>query len=561
MRPRHPYAVAAIWCVAFVALVPALRAQEVITPRHTGVPQDWSQRNVVFSRKGLAEHPDVMNREVRVLHQAMQRWAVPEFGVFKTANPLPIPPRKSIIRRDWNVSMGGRLVPNAFPAKFSIDPSAPPDCVNDYAVFGLGVPGTPGSAVAPANLVAFNNLYSGTNPTGLCGLPLPTVLFAYNITTVTGGRIRTSPILSLDGTKIAFVESIPANASLGITAQAIFHVLTWAAGGTISNPVVPSMISLPLISSPMAPTANDFTSSPFIDYGADTVYVGTDDGLVYKITGVFNGVPTLATDVWPVLLTPGHLTPPVLDSVRGQLMVGAVNGNLYKINTSTGKSETVVVGTGFSSGIVAPPIVDVTNGTTFVITADDGVSGAVLAEVDTATMGIISTAHIGVGAFGGSTAINLYQPAFDHNYYNDPSTGHIHTCGTGSADTSPWHYSFGFTGHTMQTSGTSQQLLASTAARCTGWTEFFNPSAGTTGSDFFFFGLTQDCFPPNTGTAFGCLEVLSSDPTIPAAFAQLTTGPRGIVIDNNSAAPQASSIYTTAGGLNTAYKFTQNGLQ
>jgi hypothetical protein len=35
----------------------------------------------------------------------------------------------------------------------------------------------------------------------------------------------------------------------------------------------------------------------------------------------------------------------------------------------------------------------------------------------------------------------------------------------------------------------------------------------------------------------------------------------GIVIDNYSTAVGASSIYTCASKVNTAYKFTQNGLQ
>jgi hypothetical protein len=38
-------------------------------------------------------------------------------------------------------------------------------------------------------------------------------------------------------------------------------------------------------------------------------------------------------------------------------------------------------------------------------------------------------------------------------------------------------------------------------------------------------------------------------------------GPSGIVVDNYSMAGQASSIYLMAGKLNTAYKFTQSGLE
>src|SRR5258708_20447208 len=94
---------------------------------------------------------------------------------------------------------------DAFAANFSFDAGAPPDCTNDYVVFGLQSVGGIGAA---ANLVAFNNLYSGTSPTGPCGAA-PKVLFAYNTTTVTGGRITTSPILSLHAEKIGFVDSVP----------------------------------------------------------------------------------------------------------------------------------------------------------------------------------------------------------------------------------------------------------------------------------------------------------------------------------------------------------------
>jgi len=80
-----------------------------------------------------------------------------------------------------------------------------------------------------ANLVAFNNLYVNDGGTGTCSGTAPNVLFAYNITTAPGGRIDTSPVLSLDGTQIAFVESVP-----GSPGFAIFHVLTWHAGdGTL----------------------------------------------------------------------------------------------------------------------------------------------------------------------------------------------------------------------------------------------------------------------------------------------------------------------------------------
>jgi len=551
VKPRHRDGAVAVWSVVFFALVPSMCAQEATAPRHTGVPQDWSQRHIVFSRDALARHPDLIYREPRILHQAMQRWQAPNSDVFHGAAARPASANNSGQHRDWSVNLSGRLSANMFPAKFSFDAGAPPDCNNDYVVFGLAVaqtPGASGTGVHPG-LVAFNNLYAGTG--GLCGAA-PTVLFAYNITTVAGGRISTSPILSEDGTKIGFVESIP-----GASAQAIFHVLTWTAGqGTLAAAAAPTAMT----SLTFSTNANSTSSSPWIDYGSDIVYLGSDKGQVYKITGVFKGTPTLAGAPWPVTVSNNlHLTSPVLDAGLGVLMVGSTNGTLYQINITTGALATLVVGKsgGTSPGIVAAPIVDVSNGTTFVVSANDGTS-AVLVEADTATMLGMTKVRIGLGSAGG-TALNLYEPAFTNNYFNNPSNGDIRLCGTGAADTTPWQYAFGFTGRTMNTTPAGkQQLLTSTAARCTGWTEFFNPNVNG-GTDFFFFGLTQDCTAPGNGPADGCVVARSSSSTLTKAT--VNGGPSGIVVDNYSTAGQAASIYLMANKVSTAYKFTQNGLQ
>ena len=559
MKLRHPdpAVAAAVWFVAFFAFVPSMCAQEGAAPRHTGVPQDWSQHHIVFSRDALTLHPNLIDREPRVRHQAMQRWQSPNSDAFRGAAPLPIAAARSGLHRDWNVSgLQGKVSPFNFPAKFSFDVDAPPDCTNDYVVFGLST----ASTGTQANLVAFNNLYSNTVIGGGFCDPLPgpglgpNVLFAYDTTTVTGGKIVTSPILSLDGTKIGFVESIP-----GATPSAIFHVLTWTAGqGIIGVAAVPTA----MISLPFSLSANDSSSSPWIDYGNDIVYVGADNGNVYKITGVFKGTPTLITGGgWPVTVSTGlHLTSPVLDSILGKLMVGSGNGNLYQIDTATGALTALAVGGGTTShGIVAAPLVDITNGTTFVVSANDGIAGAVLVEVDTATMASppLSKARIGLGAFGG-TVLNIHDPDFSNNYYTTPTNGVIRVCGTGAADTTPWQYAFAFTGRTMHTSPSfSQQLLTSTAARCTGLTEFFNPNVGS-GTDYFFFGLTSDCTA--VGGAGGCVaEITDANPTT-VLKTTVTNGPSGISVDNYSSAAEASSIYFTAEGANTAYKFTQNGL-
>ncbi len=573
MKPAHPYRAVAVWAAVWFAVVwsmaASLCAQEAAAPVHTGVPQDWSQHHIVFSRDGLAQHPDLIYREPRVLQQAMQRWPAPNFGAFDGSEPVPAPADNSGSHGDWSVTSGGRMLATVYPAKYSFNPAAPPDCTNDYVVFGLNITST-GTA---ANLVAFNNLYS-TQPAagGLCNTAGPSVLFAYDVTTVTGGKIATSPVLSEDGKKIAFVESIPASAPQGITATSILHVLTWTAGqGSIGAAAVPTnwaSVTLPL-------AKNDITSSPWIDYYSDTAYVGSATGYVYEITGVFRGTPTLVTPPWtnPIFVPAAAVTSPVLDSNLHMLMVGGANGILYGINTTTGAIKSHTIGGGTNHGILAAPIVDVANGTTFVVSADCGTvcapavtSGAVLAEADTATLNLLAEASIGLGSSGGAT-VDLYQPALDNNYYNNPSTGLIHLCGTGPADTTPYHYAFGFTVPVAQpimktAASVAAQLPtvpAGTAAGCTGWTEFFNPNIGTGGTDFFFFGLNQAC--TKAGTAGGCVEELAINGGTTTPVRQVVAGgPSGVVVDNYSTSAQASSIYFGARLATTAYKMTQNGL-
>jgi hypothetical protein len=549
VRLKHSYPVIAL-CV--FALVSSMGAQEAVTPRHTGVPQDWSTHHIVFSRDGLLQHPEILYREPRVLHQVMQRWQAPNSDVFRgvsQASGL----NNSSDHRDWNFPLvKGKVSPNMYPAKYSFDPTLPPSCANDYAVFGITAVGNVGTGGGQANLIGFNNLYSGPGP-GLCGSGGPSVFFAYNTTTVAGGKIVTSPVISEDGTKIAFVESVP-----GTTPQAIFHVLTWTANqGTITAAAVPTMTS-----ATFSPTSDCTTSSPWVDYSADIAYVGSDNGILYKITNVFKGTPAVDnTFPWPVLVSKNNrLSPPVQDSSRSILMVGSGNGSLYQIKTNTGAATPYPIGKAGakSAGVLTAPAVDVSNGTTFAVSANDG-NSAVLVEVDTCCFSNPVKVRIGIGAASG-TAMSINEPAFDNQYFTDPNTGHIRLCGNNPnlalLDTSPWQYSFGFSAGRMNpATSSSQQLLTSTAAQCTGWTEFFNPNING-GTDFFFFGLTQDCAGPATS---GC--VVEQIGTSTVARAPVNGGPSGIIVDNYSTAAQAHSIYLTAEKANTAYKFTQNGLQ
>jgi len=546
VNSRHRHGLAVLFVIP-VILTAALWAQDVAAPEHQGYPQDWSDHSVVFSLDGLLRNPDLMNQEPRIAHQFQQRfqpraanfWIGMEYGSQPDAGSA-----------GWTVNfVRGHVAVSSYPAKYTFDPSAPPSCTSDYVVFALD---TASAVGGQANVVGLNNLYAGSNPTGICSGSAPNVMFAYSTTTVTGGHPVGSPVISLDGTKIAFVESVGT--------ASVFHVVKWASGkGQIEKAVAPSSMTS-LTYSANATT----TSSPWVDYRADVAYISDDKGVMYKISPVFGpGTPALVkTSPWPIQVAATRLTPPVLDKQQGYLIAGGRNGDLYEINISTGAAAALIVGThsGVNSSILAPPIVDLTNGTIFVVSSNaNGGASAVLEQVHENNFQPMATANIGLGSTGG-TAVDIYQPALSNGYYTNPADGFIYTCGTGPTDTTPWQYSFGFTGIFMSTVPASKaQLLTSTAAICTPWTEFFNPNIGANGTDLFFFGLTQDC--TTTGTAGGCVAEITSASSTPT-FANVANGPSGIIVDNYSTAAQAANVYFSGEGSNrNGYRFSQNGLQ
>ena len=186
---------------------------------------------------------------------------------------------------------------------------------------------TAGTNGSQANIVAFNQLYSGSG-TSLCGHTNPEFIFSY----ASGvGPVATSPSLSVGGTGISFVENDP---NIG----AILHVLTFSSGTTeygtsascasnnnggatlptcATNPVIPGstsgstandfMLPLGLVAANAATGvagAADSFSSPFTDYANDTTYVGDNNGYLYAVNPTFKGTPAYAGGNFPVHVSP-----------------------------------------------------------------------------------------------------------------------------------------------------------------------------------------------------------------------------------------------------------------
>jgi hypothetical protein len=284
------------------------------------------------------------------------------------------------------------------------------------------------------------------------------------------------------------------------------------------------------------------------------------------ITWVLAGAP------WPIAIpTAGGpdkltLTAPVLDQFTKNLFVGDNRGTLWSVNTvtpATVKSLAVGKFGKLNPSILDAPIVDPTNGTVIATSSDDGTS-AVIVQADTSSLAELARARIGQGSLGG-TAIDLYDGTFSNDYFDSPSMGSFFACGTGAADSTPWRYYFRFVGRIMNTVPTrSAQILNSTTSRCSPISEFFNPNIGAVrtsfvagGTDFFFWGMTQDC--TGVGVPGGCVMELTN-------LGVVTTGtePGGtsaIVADNFSLLGQASNIYfTDISTPHNAVKLTQLGL-
>ncbi|MGZ4732825.1 MAG: hypothetical protein ACXVZH_11855 [Terriglobales bacterium] len=595
------------------------QAQDQARQPHVGRVQDWSYRHVVLSGglpaadlgRAKAE-PRILSRLAeRNLHRASARTAMGRFEKGDRGTTRPPRSRTRGLKIDWSVPLGAGIVaPYMFPAKYSFDINATPSCANDYVVFGLNVAGaTPGQA----NLVGVNNLYSGAAPR-LC-LANPTVNWAYNGSTA-GGSVLTSPVISLDGQRIAYVESA--------AGTAIFHVLAWKSGeGTAAtvaatptlNGSCTGTVAIPtsscLKSVTFSTTATDTLSSPWVDYTTDKAFVGGDDGKIYRISCVFNcALNTNPTVDWtftlPVAGTGGAAaTPngPVYDSSTGRLIVADQLGELWTINASgatpslfagpvmiggggctiahpPGRTGTAsganCTGTGGSYGIPDSVILDGSLGKVFAFTGNDGTAGAsaVVAQLNENLTGLVRV-HVGLGSVGATIANwNVHSGAFDDTYFDaTPSNGHLFMCGTAAGSTNPTHYWIGFTAYPTMNATPDGSLLRLAAANlpCAPYTELFNPSITLSGGaghhDLLVSGLV--------GAAANGFVLTNDISTGAIITGQATSvnypgGVSGIIIDNVSASGQASSVYFSTQGIvnvgscanaRCAVKLTQLGLQ
>ncbi len=532
----------------------------------------------------------------------------------------------SPLGRDWAQSLGpgastGTATFPQFPAKFTYDVTPGSITCSDFAAFPTNVPGVTGisgTSTGQPSIIAYENLYAGPGGTGMCntGTDSATIAWAYNTNALgdTTGVVSGSPVVSGDGTKIAFVESNSGGSVLHLLQFIEFDGLDPNTGGLLVIPPTnlltsggwsacppgqSCMISLTFTAS----TAGN--SSPFYNFATDELYVNDDSGVLHKFTGVFGGTPTEVTTGWPITVHSGvALTPPVFDSVSNNLFVGDSSGILsfvMETGSTTGAcltavappclgSTTVVAGAGSASPIIVdPPTVDPSTGKVFVFVGDSGTitgvaEGAYVVQANEDLTGVV---RVNVGHFGGP----LHSGTFDNTYFNSspPSiSGFLWVCGKGATDV-PTLRRVAFNGAGTETvaSGILRAVgsTTGTAGQCSPVTEIFNPNTGTSGTDLIFFsvqlGDLMHVGPPpgNTTNCPGTGCVMAADITSGAVPAHLASslgefgGTSGIIIDNVGTDAQEANIYfsrlkqtalSSCGGsgaalVGCAVKLTQQG--
>jgi hypothetical protein len=468
---------------------------------------------------------------------------------------------------------------------------------NSNQVTVFGPPNGTGNTITlstDASGFSWSTFTGNAAPTGLCAgtaatVGAPTVMWAYN---VTASAVSTWTVLSYDGTKVAFVEQN--------NNGAVLHLLKWKSGeGTASAPATPTNTSVTSLASCPANTScminvsytgsaknSDTNSSVFPDYGpgdsADAAFVGDDKGILYKITGMFNGTPAVA---WHYS-TPGgnQLTAPVYDSNTGSVFVADNGGNAYCVsdNGSSGSScGTIAKQTGATSGfknaIADPPILDSSAGRVYVFGNDWNVQPANTdsAAVVEIPVGSFSVAHARVADIGPQGEETLHDGIFDNAYYSSANgTGNLYACSsTTSAGNPSTIWSIPITAGVMGTTASAGPEVTTDKEECSPLNEIYNTSQGI---DWLFVGAPKNC--ASGGSSTGCVMSFTLTNGPPAVFnntAAENGGTSGIVVDNISTSGQASSLYfSTLGNLDgacgtnpsgddtaCAVKRTQNGLQ
>ena len=437
--------------------------------------------------------------------------------------------------------------------------------------------------VGQSTIFAVNQLYSSC--VGAGPYSAPTIMWSYN--TGTGAIVDSSPILSLDGTQVAFIQRTGGVASLVLlkwaavaagSATTIYAPVTLAAVGTAAYRAcaAPCMTTIALSGNP-----NNTNSSPYYYYDTDTLWVGDNSGSLHKFTGIFLGTPAESGAPWPVVVSAGRiLSPPVYDSSSNKVYVGTdreanttVGGRLHGVSNATGAVDTSILLAGDvalthtgSTGVAEAVIVDQLAQRLYVFVATDPSAScggvechAVYQFATNATLASQATPNKATLGRGQIFTRIAYAGIFDNAYYSSTPaspTGYLYACGSnGGAFATSRHpnlWRIPITANVMATTAEIGPSLVSAdtadgsagGGSCSPITDIQNGA-----NNYIFVSVPQ--MGNQTGCAGSCVYMfnltgvtLANWPTR-TAVAGLTApgGTGGIVIDNSSSVTGASQIY------------------
>ncbi len=456
-----------------------------------------------------------------------------------------------------------------------------------FAWAGATLAGGSGTAGQPT-LFALNQLYSSC---GSATQAVPATLWSY--TTGAAAFAETSPVLSIGGDQVAFVQRTGTVASLVL--------LKWSgsAPGTVGAPTVPTSVAPASYRACTAPcmavlafsgNPNDTNSSPYYDYANDIIYVGADNGTLHKFTGVFNGTPAeQTTGGFPATVSSGNvLSSPVYDSVSGLVFVGSRGGTnggrLHSVNASGTVVSSGQLAGATSTGVSDAPIVDSTAGRVYVFVANDGSNtansptcyatatsscGAVYQFVTNFVAGNAGS-KVTIGG-GINTSRVLYAGAFDSAYLSGPGTsptGNLYVCGGATSSSpgsiAPTLWRIPIAANVMNTAQQGPQLVSAantiTNGICSPMTEVTNGS-----NDYVFVSVPEN--GNDTGCTGACVYMYNltgltwNTAAVATSGIAAPGGASGIVIDNTVAGGGSQVYYATRTSPGNAVQASQAALQ
>ncbi len=599
--------------VVLAAAVVLMGEQAPVAP-HYRVPlvQDWTHRHMVYSApRSILENLQIQ-QQPRYVQQFLRRNVAARGPVGPPVfDPVSILRRGTRqIQRDWGVVLPAVATQGAgeFPAQYLWNVNASPDCTKDFLTLTTHLAGTVATTV---DIFALNNLYI-TGTSGLCynspTVTAPTVLWAFHANVNAAGAPNSSPVLSLAGDQVAWIEGGAGNGT-----GAVLHILRPGTGsqGTLATPINTSTLGATDYTATPATyvtckgtagqtcelhmtfgnTRDDTTSQPYYDYTLDAIFVGDAAGNLHEFTNVFKGTPAEATTGnWPILMNGGGsaLGSPVYDETSQNVFVGNTAGNFRAAILKTGTcntgtipcrgSQSYAVGT----SVTEAPIVDSTTEKVFVFGQAAG--GAVVGEANAGVVGATQPLQTkqAVVNVGTGTTNHLYSGDFDNNYYTSDTSlatasGFLYVCGNNGAGNAAEIQRITITAGLLVSPVNATHYVATTGvSACSPVTEFLNTS---TSIEYVFFSVAgaNAAYTAGCGTAHSCVLAMTvtggTFTTTPSAGLAESGGTSGIVIDNSAVLGGASVYFTplsnasatypcgtTTTAVGCAVKATQSGL-